>query len=80
MKFANILVLWAVAISCYGHRTNRLYGFNDTDPLVSSNTTGAQIAISDDLVGIYYPYASKIVYYAKEELFVEYYFNQVTRE
>ena len=56
-----------MVISCYGYRTRRLNAINSNSNIYNRNTSDGQIAVSDNIVGIYYPYADYVEYHRKEE-------------
>ena len=75
MNITKILLLWTVIASCYGYSITRLSAFNESEP-TSENSYGGQIAMSDDLVGIYYPKENKVYYNYKEDFVRNVYSSQ----
>ena len=62
-------------MTCYGYTNLRLNAFDGNEQLDNNGSLGA-IAVSDDLVAIFYQEESRLIYNVKKELLARDYSHQ----
>ena len=76
-KLLQLFVLSALFIACSCYEVRRLEIFNESDSFNGLSTNSMRVAVSDYVIGFYFPEADMIMYYPKTDFLDQVFIDEV---